>query len=639
MPKYELLGVEIYIPDLDEIVSNVTDPLQNAISSATGQLQQYISDALAPLQQYINALQSQFLAGLTQLQNQFFAGLESVTAGLNQLSTAIQSGIAQVAPNLLQVGNLVLGGMQQLGAQLTAGFTEVGNFILQGAESVAEGILRATQQGFDYIIAQIRQVDFLGQIQHIIQEVRRRILEVLMPTQPRSPEQAKAIAQELVLWGNVLFSAIAAAQIAAEAASAGQLDYSLGAVWEIPVLDVYRDAVRQISETALRASLLESLEYSILAATTPKIPPPSDLISFVVKECFPLEKLPEAPAEFTKYMRFQGYNELWSRAYWEAHWRLPSPERIYEAFHRGILSEDEVKKYIVWHDYKPTPRPGIHISDVDLMLKLTYRLPTRTEARMMYEMGILGDQEIDEIVRAEGIEPRYRDKFRRFIKEFALRDDLRRVEREARHLFVAGKIDEAKYREYLKKARIPEEWFDLFVELAKMERLRKQKEEKEKAREITLSRLLKAWELGIITEDELRKALAERGYQPDDIDIIIATELAEQAEKRREKYANELEDLVVKGQMSLSDYAQSLRDLGFSEDEIQYRVALARVKAVPRRRLLTPTQVAKAFWRGLMSPEEAFNYLQKLGYTPQDAEILIMLYKPKTEAEMASEVE
>ena len=76
------------------------------------------------------------------------------------------------------------------------------------------------------------------------------------------------------------------------------------------------------------------------------IPTPSDLVRFVVRECFPLEELPPAPEQFVKYMAWYGFDELWCRGYWEAHWVLPSISNLQELFWRGLLTEEEFRRYI-----------------------------------------------------------------------------------------------------------------------------------------------------------------------------------------------------------------------------------------------------------------------------------------------------
>jgi len=527
-------------------------------------------------------------------------------------------------------------GFINLGNQIFQGLADLGNTFVQTGGMIANTILNLPQELHKIISGSFNPDVFLNNIRKSIDDFLEKLTEVLTPHSPKSPETAAEQARNLLTWGNAAFIALSAAQIVTEALSMGQIDFSLGSIYSIPIVDAYKSAIEEITKTSLEASLLIPLEYYYLFQHTPKIPGASDLVRFVVRECFPLEKLPKAPEEFEKYMKYQGYSELWSRAYWEAHWQLPAPTQLYEAFHRGIISEDELRKYLTWHDYKPTPRPGISKSDVDIMLELTYRIPTRTEARMMWEMGLLTDAEVDEIVKAEGVHPRYREKFKRFIKEFMIRDEIRAVEREARRLYAKGRLTKDEYINILRAARIPKEFYDIYLQLAEIEKKKYLQDTKEASRELSLSKLIGAWKYGLITEDELRERLKELGFEDNDINIIIGLEKAEDAWRKADKYADELEDLYLGDRIGIQDYEQALRDLGFDDDEINYRVSLARIKKTPKRRYLTPTQVCKLFWMGLVDGQWAMNYLRMLGYTDEDAQLLILYYKPKSEAETAS---
>ena len=126
-----------------------------------------------------------------------------------------------------------------------------------------------------------------------------------------------------------------------------------------------------------------------------KLPSVNDLITFVVREII-------SPADFFVACQMQKLHPYWASAYWEAHWRLPSFENLREAFWRGIISADEFKKYIIWHDYRPFPRPDISKSDVDIMMQLQWRLPTRIDTRWMAKYGLINWSQHLKLVQMEG---------------------------------------------------------------------------------------------------------------------------------------------------------------------------------------------------------------------------------------------
>lgn len=129
-----------------------------------------------------------------------------------------------------------------------------------------------------------------------------------------------------------------------------------------------------------------------------QIPGPSDLIRFVVREVI-------SPTDFVQWMARQRYSKYWADAFWEAHWVLPGLGDLREAMWRGIISYGEYTKYIVWHDYKPEPRPGINTSDRDIIFQLSFKLPGRIDARWMLRWGIINYADLVKLAMAEGLHP------------------------------------------------------------------------------------------------------------------------------------------------------------------------------------------------------------------------------------------
>ena len=244
------------------------------------------------------------------------------------------------------------------------------------------------------------------------------------------------------------------------------------------------------------------------------IPTPSDLVRFVVRECFPLEELPPAPEEFVKYMSWYGFDEKWCRGYWEAHWVLPSISNLQELFWRGIISEEEFRKYIVWHDYKPVPRPGISKSDTDLMLELMWDYPTKIDARWMYRWGTIDRDELLELAKARGVHPAWREKVvDAWIKnEYA--DEINRIVSELKRDYVLGFFSDEDFRNALRELGYREEQIEYELADAIAEAIR------EKHREI-LNILQKALEKGKIDEAEFRSLASKYGIQEWKINDII----------------------------------------------------------------------------------------------------------------------
>jgi len=295
------------------------------------------------------------------------------------------------------------------------------------------------------------------------------------------------------------------------------------------------------------------------------IPGVRDLITFVVREVI-------TPDDFYKWSAMQGLSEYWAKAYWESHWVLPSAERLFSAYLRGIIDEDEYKKYIVWHDYKPEPRPGIKVSDVDIIYGTQFDLPGRIDLRWMWEWGIISDEEFMDLLKKTGYDPKYVEKIAEAWKGNLLREERGKVLSALTEQYVSGYITEDEFRSRLKELGIIEErakhyidaakisldkdvkdevvktWVDMYVKgridktelISELDKVikntavrdaivsradaRKRVEEEVRKREVklTATQILRAYQELIITADRCRELLRKLDYNDEEIDILMA---------------------------------------------------------------------------------------------------------------------
>lgn len=144
------------------------------------------------------------------------------------------------------------------------------------------------------------------------------------------------------------------------------------------------------SELARRG--YEPVEIGKLYQLLQVIPPLSDIIRMAVREAFTpavvsrFQLHAELPADMVAWAKKQGLSEDWARAYWAAHWELPSLTMGFEMLHRGVISDDDMRLLIRTHDVSPFWR--------DKLLEISYSPYTRVDVRRMYEAGILTIQDV-----------------------------------------------------------------------------------------------------------------------------------------------------------------------------------------------------------------------------------------------------
>jgi len=317
------------------------------------------------------------------------------------------------------------------------------------------------------------------------------------------------------------------------------------------------------------------------------IPGVSDLITFVVREVI-------SPEDFYGWAAKQGLSEYWAKNYWEAHWRLPSFENIREAWWRGIISQEEFRKYVVWHDYKPEPRPGISKSDLDIMNELSYELPGKLDLRWMWRWGLISEDEFRALLAKTGIHPDYLDAVADAYMKNELLDERNRFATTLETLYSAGKISEEEFRRKMAEIGFSSNEIDLRADRAQY----------------------------IIKGRKAEEEAVQTGRETAD-------------EKRR--LATILEKLAYSDVISLDDFRARLRELGYTEDEISLRIDIvkaykqylsSKVKA-PEPKRLSLTDLRYAWEYGLISDEELRRGAELEGYTPEDVDLAVSVEQIK----------
>ena len=240
-----------------------------------------------------------------------------------------------------------------------------------------------------------------------------------------------------------------------------------------------------------------------------QIPGPGDLIRFVIREVI-------SPADFIAQMEKQGYGPGWAGAFWTAHFILPAPNYLIDAFHRGIITDAELQKYIFWHDYMPDLRPGISKSDIAIMRGLTKTLIPRVDLRYAWELGRISD--LDMIKRYELLG--YEDDAELMAdiqKARAMTAENSAIASAAASLYREGYMDAAEYEGWLRTANFSD---------ARIQKVRAAEDLKYRLDYVKdlQAMAVEAYKKDIFTVDELRGELIRYGMQPDRVGVLVVRE-------------------------------------------------------------------------------------------------------------------
>lgn len=347
------------------------------------------------------------------------AGIQQSTAALpGQMSTMLDGATRDITKGFSEAWTGFGGWMQTAGPGLVN--TVIGGFwgaVAAASEAVGEGVKDA-QKAVGGLFEDL-SAGFMGQMQAAfkpgsppkkLDESSRKMFEEMLRDLERTTKvEGKSVPPYEALMAAVVgtagkFLAIkvlveglgAAADVAHPLRKANIWEIAAGATATLGIPNV----IGPLIMAPVSWGLLKNWEYHWAARYTPIIPGSGDLITFVVREVI-------TPEKFRELMPFHGYSAEVADWYWEAHWVLPPMERVFDGYVRGVITDSDVGKYLVFHDYKPTPRPGITKSDVDLMLATQYTLLGRITARWAWEWGLLSDEAHMRLWAERGVDPRY----------------------------------------------------------------------------------------------------------------------------------------------------------------------------------------------------------------------------------------
>lgn len=122
------------------------------------------------------------------------------------------------------------------------------------------------------------------------------------------------------------------------------------------------------------------------------IPPVGDLIRMAVREVFTpdiRERFGQDegfPDELVEFGKQQGLSEFWAKAFWAAHWTLPSPQQGFEMLHRKVIDTDDLDLLLRAQDVMPFWR--------DKLVQIAFNPLTRVDLRRMHRLGLLDEEQL-----------------------------------------------------------------------------------------------------------------------------------------------------------------------------------------------------------------------------------------------------
>lgn len=408
-------GIEIITGALEWVLKaaiGVVEGIVNSISSAVGSVWNWLKSVGAAISTVVQGIASALAAGIAGLSNAISGAISTIISNISSVvglvSAAIQAGLSWVGEQLTEATSWIWDQLSGLFSALGDVLKQIGQWIVNGIKTYVVdpilGFLKPVFEGLQSLIMAL--FDFMtgGAVTGSPIEWRGSFIRWLgILSGVGIMAVGSLIGAELI---NLIhpFKDTKAGEIAKFA-----MQFSGVAFLQAAFFTTYFDI-----------ACAKPVRQELNAIFTPEIPGSGDLILFVVREVIDVDVFYEA-------LGLQGFSKFWSEAYWEAHWLLPPPERTRTAFLRKQIDEGEYKKFLVWYDFKPEPRPGISKSDVDIMLNTQYELPGRIDTRWLLEWGSITPEDGLGLIKAGGAAPEWAPKLLEVYLLNQVREELGKV--------------------------------------------------------------------------------------------------------------------------------------------------------------------------------------------------------------------
>ena len=373
--------------------------------------------------------------------------------------------------------------------------------------------------------------------------------------------------------------------------------------------------------TELKAQGFDDSKIEGIKTMSEVLPSASDIVRFAVREAY----TPEVAEKYGQYQDFPenamadakqvGLSKDLFSKYWAAHWELPSPSQGYEMLHRGIISYDELKTLLRTLDVMPYWR--------DRLIKIAYTPYTRVDARRMWDMGILNDDELYKSYQDEGYDNEHAKGMTLWTKVFMSFPDLI-----ARYKNGYIKLDEVKSE--LLKLGMSESRANWLIE-SKVKPEAPARVQKE--RDLTKAEIIKGLLKSVINEAEARQLLQDMGYDANEVEIIIAinapSEDSKKAQAMKSLTKSDIINSLKKDIITSEDAISRLVALRYSTEDAKFLVDLALATKTTvietKQKELTKADITKGVKLGLIDAETGYLWLQDIGYSPENADYILAL--------------
>ena len=371
--------------------------------------------------------------------------------------------------------------------------------------------------------------------------------------------------------------------------------------------------VRKLGWDERQIKLMQEMAY--------RVPGVADIIRYVVREVYD-------PATYKKFGQDQEYPSFAEAdaektgvrpdhllKEWIAHWELPGISQGFEMLHRGVIDEDTLRLLLRARDVMPYWR--------DKLTAISYIPYNRIDARRMWDMGVLDDSALKRSYLDMGYDPEHAENMTLWTKIFVLYPQL--VARYKNGWITQDEVLSKLIGLGMKPDRA--QW--LFETKFKNEAASRTAAQKD----LTLAQIIKGVKKGKITRAEAIDLVTDMGYDMDEANFILAVEIPEDetdtAVKVRELSKSDILAGLEAGTLTPEQAREKLVASRYTPGDADYilKVYLDSIKppTEPAKREISKADVVAAVKRGLVTPEQGYQLLIKIGFSAEASNFILAL--------------
>jgi len=257
--------------------------------------------------------------------------------------------------------------------------------------------------------------------------------------------------------------------------------------------------------------------------------------------------------ELQPFLTQIGMSEEVMRNYWRAHWDLPSLTSAFTMFHRGLISEEDIRNLLRINDMAPY--------FINNLVKIAYNPYTRVDIRRMFAAGVLNREEVKKSYRDLGYDEEKAENLTKFTELSTKPTEKDLSKTEIISLYNAGEMQEAQAIKEFTKLGYDEDESKALIELekVKIEREYKNREKKIIANQYYYNQISR--EEAVTQLNSLNVTERERETVLKEVDARIR-------DKHRSPTKSDLEGWLKAGLISEAVFRAEMSNLGYADKYI-----------------------------------------------------------------------